>query len=93
MTNPFAVLGMIYVLEMMAYVYGGRVASAVSESLSRSLADGFTFLSSHASLDEDHFLNIKKYIISTENKKDRQSILNAVQVNLYLFKEIISFEG
>ena len=92
MTNPFAVLGMIYVLEMMAYVYGGRVACAVSESLSRSLADGFTFLSSHASLDEDHFLSIKKYIVSTENKKDRQSILNAVQVNLYLFSKIISFE-
>ena len=90
-TNPCGVLGMIYVLEMMAYFYGGRVANAISGSLSRSLTEGFTFLNSHANLDENHFVKIKEYIVSMKIKKDRQSILNAVEVNLYFFKDFISF--
>ena len=91
-SNPYGVLGMIYVLEMMACFYGGRVADAVSKVMCRQLANGFTFLSSHAELDMDHFEKTKKYINSIENKKYRQSILNAVKMNFYFFKNIISSE-
>ena len=90
LSNPVHVLGFIYALEMLAFLYGGRVAQSVSAAMSRKLDDGFTFLDSHAQLDEDHTAKLKELFISLHKTHD-EVLLNSVSTNFYLFKNIISF--
>ena len=46
--HPCSVLGMMYALEVIASVYGGPFASAISESLLLEGDRGMSFISSHA---------------------------------------------
>src|SRR5579885_1927154 len=53
--HPSSVLGMLYVLEVIASVYGGKVADSIARALGRDVnAGGFRFLSTHATMDADH---------------------------------------
>ena len=92
LSNPVYVLGFIYVLEILAFLYGGRVAHSVSTSMGRELDQGFTFLDSHAQLDEDHTVKLKNLFMSL-NKTHDDVLLNSVETNFYLFKNIIGFNG
>ncbi len=87
---PVHVLGMIYVLEIMAFLYGGRVAQAVSASMGRTVAEGFTFLDSHADLDEDHTIQLRNLLLAIHGDND-VLLLNSVKLNFYLFANVISF--
>ncbi len=89
--NPVHVLGMIYVLEILAFLYGGRVAHSISVSMGRKVDEGFTFLDSHAQLDEDHTSKLKE-IFTMLHKTHDTVLLNSVSTNFYLFKNIISFK-
>lgn len=89
--SPVHVLGMIYVLEVLAFLYGGRVAQSVSLSMGRKVDEGFTFLDSHAQLDEDHTAKLKNLFVLLHKAHD-SVLLNSVETNFYLFKNIISFK-
>ena len=91
LANPVHVLGMIYVLEVLAFLYGGRVAQSISVSMGRKMDEGFTFLDSHAQLDEDHTEKLKTLFVLL-NKTHDTVLLNSVETNFYLFKNIISFK-
>ena len=90
LSNPVHVLGFIYVLEILAFLYGGRVAQSISVSMGRKLDEGFTFLDSHAQLDEDHTEKLKNLFMLL-NKTHDEVLLNSVETNFYLFKNILSF--
>ena len=90
LANPVHVLGMIYVLEVLAFLYGGRVAQSVAVSMGRKVDEGFSFLDSHAQLDEDHTAKLKTLFVFL-NETHNMSMLNSVEANFYLFKNIISF--
>jgi len=90
--DPIHVLGMIYVLEIMAFLYGGQVARSVSSAMGRTVTQGFTFLDSHAELDEDHTIKLKDLFNSLHTNHDKV-LLNSVEVNFYLFKNIIGFKA
>ncbi len=89
--NPVHVLGMIYVLEVLAFLYGGRVAQSISVSMGRKVDEGFTFLDSHAQLDEDHTAKLKNLFILLHKTEDAV-LLNSVETNFYLFRNIIGFK-
>jgi len=88
--NPVHVLGMIYVLEFLSFLYGGRVAKAVALSMGRKADQGFSFLDSHAQLDEDHTTKLKTLFVFL-NETHSILLLNSVETNFYLFKNIIGF--
>lgn len=88
-SNPCCVLGMIYVLEIMAFIYGGKVARSVSDSMNRVISQGFTFLDSHAELDEDHIIKLKELFLEISHEGNDRILLNSIKVNFYLFKNII----
>ena len=90
--HPVCALGMIYVLEIMAFLYGGKVARTVSAAMNRDILHGFTFLDSHAELDEDHILKLKGLFSVISNEVNDEIILNNIRVNFYLFKNIIAHE-
>ena len=61
--DPCSVLGMMYVLEVIASVYGGAFASAMRESLLLVGDRGVSFIGSHATLDAEHMVQLRKILV------------------------------
>ncbi len=91
--HPSCVLGMVYVLEIMSSLYGGKVACALSRSMGRPLSAGFSFLDSHASLDDDHMAELRKLLQQQDCAEAPHCILNSVDVNFHLFTDLMSYSG
>jgi pyrroloquinoline quinone (PQQ) biosynthesis protein C len=89
--GPCGVLGMVYVLEIASSVYGAKVAQSTSRNLSLPLSQGFTFLDSHAELDEDHMGELRKLFQSMEQADLQDTVLNSVQMNFYLFRDFVAY--
>ncbi len=88
--HPCSVLGMLYSLEVISSVYGGRVAAAIQKSLKMPGPEGFTFLESHASMDIDHMAKLKDLIKTIDDPRGQDAVVNATQVNFYLFGRMFS---
>ena len=87
--HPCSVLGMLYVLEVVSSVYGGRVADAIARKIGREAsAGGFRFLSSHASMDLDHMASLNRLLKTIEDPAAQASILRSTQVNFHQFGQI-----
>ncbi len=89
--DPHNVLGLIYVLEIVSSVYGGRVAQAVSRNINLPLSQGFAFLESHAVLDDEHLGELRKVIQSVHESELEGMVLNSVRTNFYLFRQVLGF--
>ncbi len=89
--NPHNILGLIYVLEIVSSVYGGRVAQAVSRNINLPLSQGFTFLESHAVLDDEHLGELRKVMQSVHDSELEDVVLNSVRTNFYLFRQVLGF--
>ncbi len=84
--HPCSVLGMLYTLEVVSSVYGGRVADSIAKALGRDVdAGGFKFLSSHATMDVDHMAKLNKLVKTIEDPAAQQAIINATRVNFFQF--------
>lgn len=83
--HPCAVLGMLYALEVIASVYGGRTADTIRRSLGRSGPEGFTFLESHATMDAEHMASLTELVKTIHDPAAQEAIVNTTQVNFYLF--------
>lgn len=92
--HPCAVLGMLYMLEVVSSVYGGRVADSIASSLGRKVEDGgFRFLSSHASLDVEHMAKLNQLIKTIEDVPAQTAIVNATKVNFFQFSAMFGQGG
>ncbi len=89
--HPGCVLGMVYVLEILSSLYGGKVAQALSRSMGLPLSSGFSFLDSHASLDEEHMAELRKLLLHDDCTDAHQCILNSVDVNFHLFADLMAY--
>ena len=87
--HPCSVLGMLYVLEVVSSVYGGRVADAIAGKIGcDASAGGFRFLSSHASMDLDHMASLNRLLKTIGDPAAQTSILRSTQVNFHQFGQI-----
>lgn len=89
--NPHAVIGMIYVLEIVSSVYGGQVADAVSRAIDYPLSKGFSFLTSHTELDESHMSELRNLVQGIRQPEIEAIVLNSVQTNFYLFRQLLNY--
>jgi pyrroloquinoline quinone (PQQ) biosynthesis protein C len=89
--DPHSVLGLVYVLEIVSSVYGGRVAQAVSRTVNLPLAQGFSFLESHASLDDEHLGELRKAMQSVQESEVEDVVLSSVRTNFYLFRQVLGY--
>ena len=89
--HPVCVFGMMYVLEIMASVYGGRVARSLAANLNRKSMEGFSFLDSHADLDQDHVIKLRELFQSFTDDSSQAALLNSIKMNFYLFEEIMEY--
>jgi pyrroloquinoline quinone (PQQ) biosynthesis protein C len=87
--HPCAALGMLYALEVIASVYGGPFASAISEGLLLDGDAGVSFIKSHATLDSQHMAELRDILNMVEDSAAQAAVSQAVRVNFHHFTRII----
>lgn len=83
--HPCSSLGMMYSLEVIASVYGGTFASAMTEALLLESVRGVSFISSHASMDTEHLRELKDVLNTIEDDEARNAIVESTAVNFHHF--------
>jgi len=92
--HPCSVLGMLYMLEVVSSVYGGRVSDSIARTLGRKVdAGGFRFLSSHATMDVEHMAKLNKLVKKIDDPDAQESIVNSTRVNFYQFGRMFGEGG
>jgi pyrroloquinoline quinone (PQQ) biosynthesis protein C len=92
--HPCSVLGMLYMLEVVSSVYGGRVSDSIARTLGRNVdAGGFRFLSSHATMDVDHMAKLNKLVKKIDDPGAQESIVKSTRVNFYQFGRMFGEGG
>lgn len=92
--HPCAVLGMLYTLEVIASVYGGRVSEAIARAIGRDVsAGGFKFLSSHATMDVDHMAKLNALVKTIADPAAQNAIVNTTRVNFHQFGQMFREGG
>ena len=87
--HPCSVLGMLYVLEVIASVYGGPFSSAIRESLLLDGDRGVSFISSHATMDAKHMAELRTVLNKIDDDGAKKAIQESVRVNFHHFTRII----
>ena len=92
--HPCAVLGMLYMLEVVSSVYGGRVADSIARALGRDAArGGFRFLSSHATMDVEHMAKLNRLVKTIDDAGAQGAVVNATRVNFHQFGQLFREGG
>ncbi len=92
--HPCSVLGMLYMLEVVSSVYGGRVSDAIARAIGREVgAGGFKFLTSHATMDVDHMAKLNRLVKTIESQAAQEAIVNATRVNFHQFGQLFREGG
>lgn len=89
-----SVLGMLYTLEVISSVYGGRVADSIARANGREVeAGGFQFLSSHASMDQDHMAKLNLLVRKITDPDAQAAVVNSTRVNFFQFGQEFGSAG
>jgi pyrroloquinoline quinone (PQQ) biosynthesis protein C len=92
--HPCSVLGMLYTLEVVSSVYGGRVADSNARAIGRDVdAGGFRFLSSHATMDVEHMAKLNRLVKTIDDAGAQEAIVNATRVNFHQFGQLFKEGG
>lgn len=92
--HPCSVLGMLYMLEVVSSVYGGRVSDSIARAIGRDVdSGGFKFLSSHSTMDLDHVAKLNVLLKTVEDREAQESIVNSTRVNFFQFGLMFREDG
>lgn len=92
--HPCSVLGMLYMLEVVASVYGGKVSESIAAAIGRDVqAGGFRFLSSHASMDVEHMAKLNVLLKTITDSEAQAAIVNSTRVNFFHFGRLFGEGG
>ena len=98
--HPCSVLGMLYVLEVVASVYGGKAADSIARAIGKEATAGrgtpgagFRFLSSHATLDADHMAKLNVLLKTIDDPVAQAAIIESTRVNFHQFGQLFSEGG
>lgn len=87
--HPCSVLGMLYVLEVIASVYGGPLANAQKERLLLQGELGVSFINSHATLDAEHMRELREIANTLDDAEAQAGIVESALVNFHHFTRIV----
>jgi hypothetical protein len=80
---------MLYMLEVISSVYGGRVSDAIARALGKKVdAGGFKFLTSHATMDVDHMASLNRLLKTIADPAAQAAIIRSTNVNFHQFGQI-----
>ena len=92
--HPCSVLGMLYVLEVVASVYGGTASDSIARAIGRDPGKGgFRFLSSHATMDADHLAQLNVLLKTIDDPAAQAAVISSTQVNFHQFGQLFSDGG
>ncbi|NNG04409.1 MAG: iron-containing redox enzyme family protein [Inquilinus sp.] len=83
--NPTSVLGMVHVLEEIAVSFAAPVVKLTTARIGMTGPKGFTFLTSHSEMDQDHVAQFKDLVQLIESRADQDAIINSAHVNYAMF--------
>jgi pyrroloquinoline quinone (PQQ) biosynthesis protein C len=86
--HPCSALGMMYALEVIASVYGGTFASAIRESLLLQDDRGVSFISSHATMDTEHMVQLRHVVNTLQEATAQNAVVESTIVNFHHFTRV-----
>jgi pyrroloquinoline quinone (PQQ) biosynthesis protein C len=86
--SPYALLGMVHVLEGMSAQLAGAAAQGIARSLGRSTKAGFSYLISHGTLDQDHVRFFTDLVNAIRDDHAQQAIIATANVVYRLYGDI-----
>ncbi|CAN5888668.1 iron-containing redox enzyme family protein [soil metagenome] len=81
--HPCSVLGMLYALEVIASVYGGTFSAAIRDSLLLEGERGISFIASHATMDAEHMIDLRKVLNTLTDDAAREAIVESTLINFH----------
>lgn len=91
--SPYALLGMVHVLEGLSVLLAHQVASAVQRSIGQDAASGFSYLSTHGALDMEHVEMFEKLVNSISDPATHDIIIEATNIMYRLYGAIFEDLG
>ncbi|MFY9641102.1 MAG: iron-containing redox enzyme family protein [Rhodomicrobium sp.] len=91
--SPYALLGMVHVLEGLSVMLAEKVAGAVQRTLGAGGASGFSYLRSHGALDIEHTALFRRLIDTFEDRETQDTIIEAARVMYRLYGAIFEDLG
>jgi pyrroloquinoline quinone (PQQ) biosynthesis protein C len=86
--SPYALLGMVHVLEGMSIQLAARAAAALQQSFGRANGEGFLYLTSHGALDADHTKLFTDLVNSLQAPSAGDVIIDCARVIYRLYGDI-----
>ena len=86
--SPYALLGMVHVLEGMSAQLATRAATSLKKNLNPGGTEGFLYLSSHGVLDADHIAFFKDLTNSLNKIHAADVIIDCANVMYWLYGNI-----
>jgi Iron-containing redox enzyme len=91
--SPYAILGMVHVLEGLSVQVAHQLAGAVQKSLKVDGKAGFSYLNSHGGLDVEHVELFKGLINGFEDRQIQDQVIDATRVIYRLYGAIFEDMG
>lgn len=91
--SPYAILGMVHVLEGLSVQVAHQLAGAVQKSLKADTDAGFSYLSSHGGLDVEHVELFKSLINGFDDRQIQDQVIDATRVVYRLYGAIFEDMG
>lgn len=89
--SPYAMLGMVHVLEGMSVALAQRAASAIATRVGLgSHGGGFRYLSSHGGLDVEHVAFFRSLVDGIADPEARAAIVDTARVIYRLYGDLFS---
>jgi pyrroloquinoline quinone (PQQ) biosynthesis protein C len=86
--GPYAMLGMVHVLESLSAQLALRAASALQGSVGAQDGAGFSYLASHGALDRQHVAFFRDLLDDVRNARDRDAVVRTAQAVYRLYGDI-----
>lgn len=78
--GPYAMLGMVHVLEGISVELASRAAAAISERFGQTPEAGFSYMTSHGSLDQEHVAFFEELVNEITDEKAIDLIIDTANV-------------
>jgi len=90
--SPYALLGMVHVLEGMSVALAARAAASIRATLGADAGDaggnGFSYLLSHGALDQDHVAFFRGLVDGIHDARQQHAILDTARIMYRLFGDV-----
>lgn len=86
--SPYALMGMVHVLEGMSMLLATRAAKAMSRSFGRPAGEGFRYLTSHGAFDVEHSAFFRDVINRIEAPWAGEAIIHCAKMMYWLYGNI-----